>query len=254
MSRLWVALAVACSGVASVLVLIGYMVPDFLPFTKNLIAEGVGLLIALALAIILIEGRSLTQQSRRRKIVAQMAKSTLQEASEIGMMLNWELAKWMVSLFDGKVDIYGGDKYEIWDVDIKPLLKEVYAEAIDLDHLPHVDTLPYEDYKKWIEEGKSYSRRIRNSFQANLDLHEYLLELVEVLDEFDSTLTRCMWHTSVSSEIERFHGLGQLGNGFIHVMETVGLLYLRLPEQALTKRERIRRREDIDDHHHRSRR
>ena len=177
-----------------------------------------------------------------------MAKSALQEASGIGMMLNWELAQWMVSLFDPKVDIYGGDRYEIWDVDIKPMLKGVYAEAIDLDHLPYVDTLPYEDYRKWIEEGKSYSRRIRNSIHTNLDLHEYLLELVEVLDEFDSTLTKCMWHSSSSSEIERFHGLGQLGNGFVRVMETVGHLYLQLPEQALTERERVRRREDIDDH------
>ena len=242
MSLQWIAITVACFVGAFILGVLGYWLPHLLPFTENLFAEGIGLTVALGLAIIFIEGRFLTQQSRRRKILSKMAKSTLQEASEIGMMLTWELGTWMVSVFPTKVDLYGEDRGNNWDVDVKPLLNQVYAEAIGLDYLPYVDTLPHEDYRRWVEEGKSYAQRIRSRIQTNLDLHEYLLELVEAFDEFDSTLTERMWHTAVRTETERFNGLGQLGYGFVRVMETVGLIYSRLPEEALNERERARRR------------
>ena len=242
MSRYWLAIAFTGLIIAVVAAAVGYMTPHLLPFTENMLAEGFGLAIAFVLAVLFIEGRSLTQQSRRRKILAKMAKSTLQEASEIGMMLNWELGTWMASVFPTNADLYSGDRGDNWNVDIKPLLQQIYSEAIGLTQLPYENTLSYENFRDWIEEGKSYSQRIRNRIQANLDLHEFLLELVEALDEFDSTLTKCMWQTTVQTEEDRFHALGHLGNGLVQVMEKIGLIFSQLPEDILNERERDRRK------------
>jgi hypothetical protein len=198
-------------------------------FTQNILAEASGLGIAFGLAILFIEGRSLTQQRRRRKIVTRVAKSTLAFADEIGMGLTWELGIWLRSMLESSVDLYGEQRGNDWDKDIKPLLRRIYGEAgrVKETTLP-LGSLTYEDYRSYVEGLKDVVRQIRRRIETNLEVNEMLLELGEKLDELDKCLTQSMWATSATTEMERSHRLGRLGNTMTYVMETISRLYRQL--------------------------
>jgi hypothetical protein len=231
LNKKWLALSLGSLVIGALAFLVGYL-PWWSPsaFIQNILAEIFGLGIAFGLAILLIEGRILTQHTRRRKIVTRAAKSTLELASEIGMMVTWELGTWLVSALGSSVDLYGEQRGNDWDKDIKPLLRLVYGEAeiVTSDSIRHVDALTYEDYRSRIDSVKHFAGRIRERMEANLEVHEILLELGEKVDELDECLTRSMWVTVIGSEMERFHALGRIGNTIIKVMETVGQLHSRL--------------------------
>ena len=230
MSRRWIVITLLSFTSAAVFVALGFVVPRLLPFTENLLAEAVGLAIAFGLAILAIEGPFLTQQARRRRILASTAKSIVAEASEIGMMLTWEIGTWLASVTDSAVELEGEDVGSDWDADIKPLLRQVYceAEALRTEDIVWQEVLPYEDYRSWIDGIRGYSQRIRNRFEANLDVHEQLLELAEAFDRLDVALTRSMWVTSIRTEADRIHSSGRVGNALTRLMETIAAVHAHL--------------------------
>ena len=230
MGRIWIVATLLSIVTAALLCLVGFLVPRLLPFTENLIAEAIGLAVGLGLAIIVIEGRFLTQQARRRKIIARTAKSIVGEADDIGMMLTWEFGTSLESALDWDVGLRSEDRGDDWDPDIKPLLQQIYgkAEAVDVRDIPFQDALPYEEYRQSIDSTKHYSQRIRTRIEANLDVHERLLELGEAFDRLDHALMQSMWSSSASSEAKRFNSLGRIGNALIHVMEAIGTMHKRL--------------------------
>ena len=227
-SLFWISVASLSFVTAIALLALGFLEPRLLPFTENILAETVGLAMAFGLAVIVIEGRALTQQARRRRIVTRMANSVIAEADEIGMMISWEIGTWLVSALDSAVELEGMDRGNDWDADIKPLLRQVFdqAETLKANGIPFKDALSYEDYLSYIDGARRYSQRIRNRIEANLDIHEHLLELAEAFDSFDSILTRSMW--SVGTDVDRLQSLGCVGNAYIRVMEAIGKVHARL--------------------------
>jgi hypothetical protein len=151
MTKIWWAIALASLVIGTLAFGAGYL-PwwSLSDFEQNILAEVFGLGIAFGLAITLIEGQILTQQTRRRKIVTRAAKSTLEFADEIGMRLTWELGAWLVSALESPVDFYGEQRGNDWDKDIKPLLRLVYDEAETVTEIavPYVSVLTYEDYQR----------------------------------------------------------------------------------------------------------
>lgn len=230
MSIRWMVISFLSFVVAAILIVLGFALPRLLSFAENLFAEAVGLAIAFGLAIVAIEGRFLTQQARRRRIVKRIARSIGAEASEIGILLICELGTWLVSVLDSTVELEGEDIGNSWDADIKPLLSQIYKEAEGLsdDAILVQDGLPYEEYRHWINSAKEYSQRIRNRIETNLDVHEHLLELTEGFDHLDSALVRSMWPISVRTEVDRFHSLGQVGIVLIRLMETIDTVNSKL--------------------------
>ena len=230
MSRRWIIITLLSFASAAAFVALGFVVPQLLPFTENLLAEAVGLAIAFGLAILAIEGPFLTQQARRRRILARTAKAIVAEASEIGMMVTWEIGTWLTSVIDSAVELEGEDVGSDWDADIKPLLRQVYceAEALRTEDIVWKEVLPYEDYRSWMDGIKGYSQRIRSRFEANLDVHEQLLELAEAFDRLDVVVTRSMWVTSIRTEVDRINSLGRVGNALTRLMETIGAVRAHL--------------------------
>ena len=230
MSGRWMLIASLSFIAAALLIVLGFGVPRLLPFTENLLAEAFGLAMAFGLAVMVIEGPFLTQQARRRRILARMARSIAGEASEIGMMLTWEIGTCLVSVLDSTVDLEGEDRGDDWNADIKPLLRQVYdeAETLAVDGILYKDALSSEDYRSWIDGIEGYSQRIRNRIETNLDVNERLLELAEAFDRLDSALTRCTWPISMRTEIDRFHSLGRVGNALTGLMEAIGTVHARL--------------------------
>lgn len=104
---------------AAVCVALGFVVPQILLFTENLLAEAVGLAIASGLAILAIEGLFLTQQARPRRILARTAKAIVAEASEIGMMVTRENGTWIASVIDSAVELEGEDIGSDWGAGFK---------------------------------------------------------------------------------------------------------------------------------------
>ena len=229
MSRRWIFITLLSFASASAFVALGFVVPQLLPFTENLIAEAVGLAIAFGLAILAIEGPFLTQQARRRKILARTTESIVAEASEIGMMVSWEICTWLASVIDSAVEFEGEGVGTDWDADIKPLLLQICceAEALRAEDIVWKEVLSYEDYRSWMDGIKGYSQRIRNRFEANLDVHEQLLELAEAFDRLDVVVGSSMWVTSIRTEVDRINSLGRVGNALVRLMDTIGAVHSR---------------------------
>ena len=230
MSKFWIITISAFFIFAVVLIVLGFLIEELPSFAENLFAEAIGIAIAFALAFALIERKFLTQQDRRQKIIAPIAKSIVGEASEIGTTLIWELSTWIVSALDMDIDLEDEGIRGDWDNCIKPLLHSVNerAESLNSYEIPVEDTLSYEDYRGWIERFNHYHNRIRSRIESNLDLHEKLLELSEAFRCFEMTLVRSMWPVSIRTEVDRFHSLGHIGNALIELTGKVGSVHARL--------------------------
>ena len=233
MSKGWVFLALICLLIAVILIAIGCVFPQLPSFPQNLVAEGIGLGLGFGIAILLIDRESLRRENRQRKILVRTARSITQQAAEIGQMLNWEIATWLASVLDTDVDFYAEDIGNDWDVDVKPLLRQIFneAEAVGEKDVIYSDTIPTEDYRSRVLGIRDYSQRIRARFEANLEIHETLLELSEAFDSLDIVLTKCMWPSSMRTEVERYRFTGCIGNALVRLVETIGDIHFRYYKQ-----------------------
>ncbi len=227
--------------VAMILVVLGYTVPRLLPFTENVLAEVIGIAAGFALAVWVIERRTLTQQDRQRKILVRRAISIAQEAGEIGQMIIWEIANSLSSELNLSIGLDEEVMGDSWDDDVKPLLRKVFSEAesIGEEDIVFVDALPYEHYRSRIVGIEGYVQRIRSRFEANLEIHESLLELSEAFDALDQILTRCMWPSRIRTEVDRYQSSGRVGNALVSLVEAIDDVHFRYSNQ-MGKAELIR--------------
>jgi hypothetical protein len=102
------------------------------------------------------------------------------------MRLTWELGTWLRVVLESSVDLYGEQRGDDWDKDIKPLLRLIYdeAERVKETALPRV-ALTYEDYRSHVETLEDFAGQIRQRMETNLEVNEMLLGLGEKLDELD---------------------------------------------------------------------
>lgn len=219
---------------AAILLVLGYAMPRFLPFTENILTEAAGLLVGFGIAFLLIEGRALTREARQRRILVRTAISITQEAGEIGQVLTSEIATSLSTELELSIDLEDEEMGDNWNTDVMPLLCKIYdeAEAIGDKQIKYEASLPYERYRSRILGIKDYAQRIRVRFEANLEVHESLLELSEAFDSLDQTLNRCMWPSCIREDVDRYRSTGRIGNALVRLLETTGDIHCRYHKQV----------------------
>ena len=215
--------------VAVILIVLGYVIPRFLPFTENILTEAAGLLMGFGIAFLLIEGRALTREARQRRILVRTAISITQEAAEIGQVLTREIATSLSTELELSVDLEDEDVGDNWNTDVIPMLCKIYdeAEAVGDEQIKYEVGLPYERYRSRIFGIKDYSQRIRTRFEANLEVHESLLELSEAFDSLDQTLNQCLWPSFIRTDVDRYRSTGCIGNALVRLVDTIGTIHCR---------------------------
>lgn len=239
MSRKWFVVALVAIGLAVALAAAGYMVPDLLPdnevldFTRALLSTLSGVCLASGVAVLLIEGDSLTRQSRRSKITRLTAKSIISYAAEA---ISWDalaLGRWLGSVLpeytsvDEEINKSQGSN---WENSVNPVLIKVFQQAqqVTTKDINILDPIPEDEYKRTVFATRDFVSEVRKRLESNLDVHERLLELSESLEKLEQVLTRCSWPINIREEENRFYCLGQLGTTFIELHESLNRIYRRL--------------------------
>ena len=222
-----------CFVIAAALAAVGYFVPHLLPFTEALLASIFGIFVALGIAILVIEGTSLTRLGRRNKIMERTARSIRSDAA---YAISWDtlaLGRWLGSILPEQVavDEEINDIQDLnWESSVNPVLLKVFqrAQQVTTKDIDILDPIPEDDYKRTVFETRNFVNDIRKRLESNLDVHERLLELSEALEELEQILTICLWPMNIREEENRFHCLSQLGIASIEFHESLGRMHLRL--------------------------
>ncbi len=237
MSLYWLVAALTCFITSVALAVVGYVVPRLLPFTKALLASLIGVLLALGVAIVLIEGSSLTRLGRRGKIIKRTANSIISDAA---FAISWDtlaLGRMLGSVLPEQIDVdseiqnqENKIQYPSWESSVSPVLRGVFelAKSVNATDIEYVDPVPPDDYKRTVLGTRDFVRGILKRLESNLDVHERLLELSEALDKLDHVITQCLYPINIREEENRFRSLGQLGIASIDFQESLNTIHGRL--------------------------
>ena len=236
MSHRWLIVALSCLFVSVVMSVGGFVILDLRDFVQNLVAEMVGLLAAFGIAIFLIEGRFLSEQARRRKIVARLAGDLIREKAEALNMIPMELASYLASVLKPQMDFglrveraskVGGDD---WESDVRPALLAVFhqAKGTRVKDINIFDPIPESEYRNWVKVTEDLISELRRRIENNLDLYEKLLELIDALQLFDKTVRECKWPQAVRTDDSRLQALSDLGIAYVDFLDKLGSVSSKL--------------------------
>ena len=202
-------------GVSSIVA--GFLISGLDSFVENLLAELGGLTFALALALWLIEGHSLTQEQRVQEVISVVTRRTLKLNEEIAMMLSREIGQYLVSSLDLPIDLYGDERGN-W-IDFKPLLQQVfeYAKQVNMKGLLEKNvSLDIDEYRIFLNSARIYIESINRTTGSDWTIiaKAGLLELVDSVEKLQLVSS-----SSARDEESRFRQLGTIGDKLIISIE-----------------------------------
>ena len=209
------------------------MTPRLLPFSKALLASSFGVFLTLGIAILVIEGASLTRLGRRNKIIERTSRAIIADAAE---KISWStlgLGRWLGSVLPKQIVVdeeINNDQNQNWESSVNPVLLNVFrlAEQVCSVDINTLDPIPLEDYKETVLGTRNLVSDVRRRLESNLDVHERLLELSEAIEKLEQVLTHCWWPENIREEENRFRSLGQLGTASIDFHESLNRIRRRL--------------------------
>lgn len=210
------------------------MVPRLCTFTEALLASLFGVFFALGIAILVIEGTSLTRLGKRNKIIELTSRSIIANTAETISWSTLALGRWLGSVLPQQVDVdeeINNIQDPNWESSVNPVLLKVFQRAgqvgaADINAMNPV--LLEEDYRTIIYGKKDFINDVRTRLESNLDVHERLLELSEALVKLEQVLTNCWYPVNIREEENRFHSLGQLGIASVDFHESLNRIHRRL--------------------------
>ena len=230
------ATATGCIAIAVVASVAGFAVPSLLPFTENVLAEVAGFFLALGIAIVLIEGRPLTSQARRREIVRRMARELIQDEGWKINMMAWELASWLGSELPEQLDVtevswrLAEENGDDWATTTRPALLEVFHAASNVTggQIKHVNAVEEYQFRQEVDGAREFIRDVRTRLSINIEVREVLLELANALDTLEPVIRECSQPQHLRAAEGRMGALGRLGLGYIDFLEGFGTVAKRV--------------------------
>ena len=220
MSKKWWAVIIVSFFLAAVLTGLGILQFDAADFIENLIIEIIGLLLALGIAVWVIEGKVLTREKRIRDIV-RYRQRVFQLVVEIGLQLARDIAEPLASEFDPEIDLYGQER-EDWD-QFKPLLRKVFSLAKDVryDGLPPYSCLTKEDADSYMSACREMTERIKERIKEQPDFMELnVLGLLPwTISEIEHLVKRAYRLDLLDEPISRYNTIGELGNRILDMTQ-----------------------------------
>ena len=185
---------------------------------------------ALSIAILVIEGRFLSEQARRRKIVSRLARGLIREKAEALNMIPMQLARSLASVLKPQIDFdlrverasrVGGDD---WESDVRPALVAVFhqAKGTKAKDVSISDTIPESEYRDWVNVTEDLLSELHHRIESNIDLYEKLLELIDALHSFERTVQECRWPQTMRTDDGRLRALGYLGMAYVDFLDKLG--------------------------------
>ncbi len=202
---------------------IGYWLPRPLYFTPNLLSQLFGLGLAVALAILLIEGRSRGQEETRRRVVEEEARSALEFTSSLGMTVAKEFAQSLAVYLESKVNLSAREGGGDWDKEFKPLLLQVFRDAQNVQDATNF--LSTDDLWGYLQNAESVVRRIRERIGPDRDVQATLVALGDKLDRLDQSIREARLPTSLGEPDRRYHAVGRIGEAIIAVVDASGQMH-----------------------------
>ena len=204
------------------LIAFGFWCFGFLSFSENLIAEAVGLLIALSVAIWVIEGRVLSRESRRRDIL-EYRRQVFQIVGEIGFLLAKDIAEPLANEFEPEIDLYGYERGN-WE-EFKSLLREIFRRLRDVRHngLPPYIGLTEEDADSIMRACQNMTSQIRERINSRPDFANFdvLGGLLLVIPRIDDHIERAYRLDLSDDPIDRYVEIGELGELILDMTECI---------------------------------
>ena len=215
MNKTWWAVATGSVLGGAVLVGLGFYLFEPNGFLENLLAEAIGLLVALAVIIVLIEGPILTRQKRIREIL-EYRRQVFQAAGATAPLIAQNIAQPIADEFQPPTDLYGPERGK-WD-EFEPLLRQVFRQAMAVrqNGLPDYDELALDEgYARSIMQAcLDMERRSRQAMETNPEFASW-----DVLGSFDMTLRQIVNHVERAQDLdipsdtmERYREMGELGD------------------------------------------
>ena len=233
LSRFWIIMTLVCFTICVSLAAAGYTAPRLLPFTEALLAAVFSVFFTLGIAILVIEGPTLTRLGRRNKIIERMSRAIITHAAEKISWSTLELGRWLGSVLPEQVDVNEEiNKFQNmkWESSVNPALREVFllAENVRAIDIESINPIPEDEYKEILVWRKNITTDIRRRMESNLDVYERLFELSDALERLEQVITHCWWPENIREEEKRFHSLGRLGIACIDFHESLNRIHRRL--------------------------
>lgn len=181
-----------------------------------------GLLIALSVAIWVIEGRVLSRESRRRDIL-EYRRQVFQIVGEIGFLLAKDIAEPLANEFEPEIDLYGYERGN-WE-EFKPLLRQIFRRLRDVRHngLPPYIGLTEENADSIMRACQNMTSQIRERINSRPDFANFdvLGGLLLAIPRIDDHVDRAYRLDLSDDPIDRYVEIGELGELILDMTECI---------------------------------
>ena len=226
MSKKWWAVIVASFVISVALVATGFFLFEPLGFLENLIAEAIGLALAIGIVVWLIEGPVLSREKREKeriRAIVEYKRRIFAISSEIGSLTAQEIAQFISNDFTSEVDLYGYERGN-WE-EFEPLLRTTFRRAMDVrrDGLPPYPSLDKESADSIMNGCRKMVMRIREEIDSNPEFAKWeVLGMFDIrLDSIIHTIERAEGLNLLDDPIEQYDVIGDLGERVLHMLDSI---------------------------------
>ena len=188
------------------------------PFWQSSLAGVAPTAFGLAIVVWLIEGPAMTRERRRQTIIAQATRPLIQWVGETSWLMALGMARNLASLWDNEIDPYGEVAKD--PERFRQLVLEVFNDAISVPDkgLPPNGGLTLEEYKRYLDGFKDYSRDFRDRIKGDYEVQAVLIEVIEAFNKLDRHYTIGMYPSILRDESEQLRVLGELGASLLSLV------------------------------------
>lgn len=196
---------------------LGFLVPNWLDFTNNMLAELAGFALALAAAVALIEGPILTRERRRQKAISKQASSINAMVGEISALLSSEA---FVLILDELVEQVLRQSPDVSDfTEYRKVMLATFesSRSFPEEGTPLHPNLTEDSYQEFIAGVNRFINGARKRLQGDYDVQSVLAELIEALDELDRHAYLAIFPNKLKYANTRFRTVGEIGCNLLKV-------------------------------------
>ena len=224
MSKIWWGVSIGSLVLGATLIGIGFSIFDTGSFFENLMAEAIGLLLALAIIVWLIEGPVLSRQSRVRSIL-EYRRKVVREVVDIAPQISMEIAQLITDDFQPYIDLYGPERGK-W-CEFEPLLRQIFRKAMNVrqDGIPDYPRLDKEAAKSFMDGCLRMEASIRPLIDSRPEFNRW-----DVLGGLSMRLRQVVQHVErakrldlLSDPVERYVEIGELGDLLLEMLRDIDL-------------------------------
>jgi len=220
LSKKWLIVVIINFIVGTLSIIAGYLLlPRLNSFQENLLAGMAVSVLSFAIAILLIQGPTLTRERRIQKVISIASRSIAQLNEEIAMTLTREIGEYFASTLEPTIDLYGDERGN-WTT-FKLLLRSTFQNArqVPVNGLPKGESLSEKDYLNYVDRARTLMERVRNDIGSDREVQAQLYELLRYWDKLEFNINEATYQYNVTDEKMRYVKLAAIGDTLIDLVD-----------------------------------